>query len=39
MDTNNENVKYRTTPEFAQYQRENFWKTNNGEVVPFNTGM
>lgn len=38
MDINNPNVKSRTTTEFAQYQRENFWKSNDGEVPPFNTG-
>lgn len=37
MDTKNENKTYRMTPEFAEYQRENFWKSNNGEVPPFNT--
>ncbi|USW58301.1 Putative FMN-dependent dehydrogenase, alpha-hydroxy acid dehydrogenase, FMN-dependent [Septoria linicola] len=37
MDTKNENKKYRITPEFAEYQRENFWKSNDGEVPPFNT--
>jgi hypothetical protein len=38
MDTKNPNVKSRTTPEFAQYQRENFWASNDGVVPPFNTG-
>ncbi|KAK4610500.1 hypothetical protein CLAFUW4_13924 [Fulvia fulva] len=37
MDTRNANKKYRTTPEFAEYQAENFWKSNEGEVPPFNT--
>lgn len=37
MDTKNENSKIRNTPEWAQYQRENFWKVNDGEVPPFNT--
>lgn len=37
MDPNTPNRKHRTTPEFAQYQRENFWKSNDGEVSPFNT--
>jgi len=38
MDTKNENKKYRNTPEWAEYQRENFWKVNEGEVPIFNTG-
>jgi len=38
MDTKNTNSKTRSTPEYAQYQRENFWRSNDGEVVPFNTG-
>ncbi|KAF2398960.1 FMN-dependent alpha-hydroxy acid dehydrogenase [Trichodelitschia bisporula] len=37
MDPKNENEKYRKTPQYALYQRENFWRSNNGEVVPFNT--
>ena len=28
----------RTTPQWALYQRENFWKSNDGEVPIFNTG-
>ena len=39
MDVKNKNVSYRTTPQWAQYQRENFWRLNDGEVPPFNTGM
>ncbi|KAI7248932.1 FMN-dependent alpha-hydroxy acid dehydrogenase, partial [Hortaea werneckii] len=37
MDTKNENKQYRNTPEYAQYQRENFWRDNDGETPPFNT--
>lgn len=39
MDTKNDNKKYRTTPEYAEYQRDNFWASNDGKVPPFNTGM
>jgi len=39
MDPNNPNRKYRKTPQYALYQRENFWKSNDGEVPPFNTGI
>lgn len=38
MDANNPNKDRRTTPEYAEYQRDNFWKSNEGEVPPFNTG-
>jgi isopentenyl diphosphate isomerase/L-lactate dehydrogenase-like FMN-dependent dehydrogenase len=38
MDTKKPNSKLRSTPEFAQYQRENFWTSNDGHVPPFNTG-
>ena len=38
MDANNPNKDRRTTPEYAEYQRDNFWKSNDGEVPPFNTG-
>lgn len=38
MDTKNENKKFRTTPEFAEYQRENFWASNDGKTPVFNTG-
>ncbi|GAB1731997.1 hypothetical protein NU195Hw_g250t1 [Hortaea werneckii] len=37
MDTKNENKQYRNTPEYAEYQRENFWRDNDGETPPFNT--
>jgi hypothetical protein len=38
MDANNPNKDHRTTPEYAEYQRDQFWKSNEGEVPPFNTG-
>lgn len=38
MDANNPNIEKRTTPQWALYQRENFWKANDGQVPPFNTG-
>ncbi|KJY02252.1 l-lactate dehydrogenase like protein [Zymoseptoria brevis] len=37
MDFKNPNKEYRTTPEFGEYQANNFWKSNNGLVPPFNT--
>ena len=37
-DPKNPNIGIRSTPQYALYQRENFWKTNNGQVAPFNTG-
>lgn len=37
MDTKNENSKVRETPEYAQYQKENFLASNHGAVPPFNT--
>ena len=37
-DPNNPNIEKRSTPQYALYQRENFWKTNTGEVPLFNTG-
>lgn len=37
-DPNNPNMEKRSTPQYALYQRENFWKTNTGEVPLFNTG-
>lgn len=37
MDTKNENKAFRRTPEYAEYQRENFWALNDGKVPPFNT--
>jgi hypothetical protein len=38
MDTDNPNKDHRTTPEYAEYQRDNFWASNDGKVPPFNTG-
>jgi isopentenyl diphosphate isomerase/L-lactate dehydrogenase-like FMN-dependent dehydrogenase len=38
MDPENPNLKSRSTPQYALYQRENFWKTNDGQVPLFNTG-
>jgi hypothetical protein len=38
MDPKAPNAKSRTTPQYAMYQRENFWKANDGEVPLFNTG-
>ena len=38
MDANNPNKNHRTTPQYALYQRENFWASNEGKVPPFNTG-
>ncbi|KAF2441917.1 FMN-dependent alpha-hydroxy acid dehydrogenase [Karstenula rhodostoma CBS 690.94] len=37
MDPNNPNRESRSTPQYALYQRENFWKSNDGQVPPFNT--
>ncbi|KAG7099897.1 hypothetical protein E1B28_001698 [Marasmius oreades] len=37
MDPKAPNAKLRTTPQYAIYQRENFWRVNDGEVPPFNT--
>jgi hypothetical protein len=39
MDPNNPNRKIRTTPQYALYQRHNFWKSNEGETPLFNTGI
>lgn len=39
MDPNNKNKNIRTTPQYAMYQRHNFWKSNTGENPLFNTGM
>ncbi|KAF7589142.1 hypothetical protein BBP40_004712 [Aspergillus hancockii] len=36
-DTTNPNIQKRTTPQWALYQRENFWKLNEGQTPPFNT--
>lgn len=38
MDPDAPNQKQRTTPEWAQYQRKNFWIVNEGGVPPFDTG-
>ncbi|KAJ4294636.1 hypothetical protein N0V90_008327 [Kalmusia sp. IMI 367209] len=37
MDPQNPNRSSRSTPQHALYQRQNFWKSNDGEVAPFNT--
>ncbi|MCJ1392226.1 hypothetical protein MMC18_005093 [Xylographa bjoerkii] len=37
MDADNPNRKNRDTPQWALYQRENFWKINDGEKPLFNT--
>ena len=39
MDKNNPNKEIRSTPEYAEYQADNFWASNEGKVPPFNTGM
>ncbi|KAH9817386.1 putative lactate 2-monooxygenase [Teratosphaeria destructans] len=39
MDVKNPNKDQRTTPEWAEYQRKNFWTSNEGVVPPFNTGL
>jgi len=39
MDIKNPNKDYRNTPEYAEYQRDNFWASNDGKVPPFNTGI
>ncbi|KAE8364823.1 FMN-dependent dehydrogenase [Aspergillus caelatus] len=36
-DPRNPNIQKRTTPQWALYQRENFWKLNEGQTAPFNT--
>jgi hypothetical protein len=38
MDKNNPNKEHRSTPEYAEYQADNFWASNDGKVPPFNTG-
>ncbi|RJE16843.1 L-lactate dehydrogenase [Aspergillus sclerotialis] len=38
-DPANPNIQKRSTPQWALYQRENFWKLNDGGLPPFNTGM
>jgi isopentenyl diphosphate isomerase/L-lactate dehydrogenase-like FMN-dependent dehydrogenase len=37
MDPNNPNRTSRSTPQYALYQRSNFWKTNDSQVPLFNT--
>lgn len=39
MDVKNPNKDHRNTPEYAEYQRDNFWASNDGNVPPFNTGI
>ncbi|KAG9495027.1 hypothetical protein J7337_013256 [Fusarium musae] len=36
-DPRSPHLKKRDTPPWGLYQRENFWKLNDGEVPPFNT--
>ncbi|RMJ26037.1 L-lactate dehydrogenase [Aspergillus sp. HF37] len=36
-DPANPNIQKRSTPQWALYQRENFWKLNDGGLPPFNT--
>jgi hypothetical protein len=38
MDPENPNRKTRKTPQYALYQRQNFWKSNEGEMPLFDTG-
>ena len=33
----NPNIQKRTTPQWALYQRENFWSVNEGQAPLFNT--
>ncbi|KAI9815103.1 MAG: hypothetical protein M1827_002946 [Pycnora praestabilis] len=37
MDANNPNNEKRSTPQYALYQRENFWQANDGKTALFNT--
>lgn len=37
-DPTNPHIKERTTPQWGLYQRENFWKQNEGKAPLFNTG-
>lgn len=37
-DPTNPNISKRSTEQWALYQRENFWKVNEGNWPPFNTG-
>lgn len=36
-DPTNPNIEKRSTPQWALYQREQFWKVNDGVTPPFNT--
>ncbi|KAJ5725778.1 uncharacterized protein N7483_007135 [Penicillium malachiteum] len=36
-DPTNPHIENRTTPQWALYQRENFWKPNEGQTPQFNT--
>ncbi|KAM3071856.1 hypothetical protein ACMFMG_009713 [Clarireedia jacksonii] len=36
-DPNNPNIKSRNTPQWALYQRDMFWRDNEGELPPFST--
>ncbi|PLB54422.1 FMN-dependent alpha-hydroxy acid dehydrogenase [Aspergillus steynii IBT 23096] len=36
-DPTNPSIQQRTTPQWGLYQRENFWRVNDGQTVPFNT--
>ncbi|OJJ44731.1 hypothetical protein ASPZODRAFT_71347 [Penicilliopsis zonata CBS 506.65] len=36
-DPDNPSICQRSTPQWSLYQRENFWKANEGEAPPFNT--
>ncbi|KAJ5703732.1 hypothetical protein N7493_010870 [Penicillium malachiteum] len=36
-DPTNPHIETRTTPQWGLYQRENFWKPNEGQTPPFNT--
>ena len=38
-DLKNPNIEKRSTAQWGSYQRENFWKSNEGETAPFNTSM
>lgn len=38
-DPTNPHIKERTTPQWGLYQRENFWKQNEGTTPLFNTGI
>lgn len=38
MDPNNPNIKSRSTPQWALYQREAFWAPNEDRNSLFNTG-